>query len=965
MDTVEGRRAAIERAGQAGEDGIVLALDRFCTELQGGDAVDAEQALSRLDDAADGPLRVAGDLARVVAPERAFSADAAALALQRLAALGDVAATAAAAEEFRTALSRDGVEAETTRAAARGWFDVGGGAAAALEWLASSLGTPEEVKAERAVASLFDGENREALLASATLLEARTNGGTSEWAVGESDAVRLANLELSPPGSDLQRRSRALAEADAALGANGEAISLSGWSLLASGNALMALDAFRRAVHTNGDDLAAWAGAHAAARVLGDKEVQVEAARELAERCKDAVRSAKLWEEAGLVLLDLGRGEEAETALDAAFRRDTSRIVAFDRLFRRVRDRKDGDKLLELIETRLDASDDPTEIVKLYWERSRVLREKGDVDGAMTALENVTMVEPDHVGALALTGEIFIRRGQFAEAAETLARLAKIESAPARNRATAGIAAVNLFENKLGQPDRALEILVVLHKANLTNLAVRERLARAAAKAGSWQEAASILEELMLERPTPAARIEAAELAMAIRRDRLSDRAGATKAMAKLLEESPGHGEAVDLLLDAPIGEALRGRHLHGAREGLLAEVEKQPTGAAALRRLTKVAHALADHGLEQSALAASAVVGALDEAGKSTLARLSHGNATFPKITLTDAHHRTVVAKGDEGPVADLFAALGPTLAEALGPTLGVMGVGRKDRIDPRAGSPVRQEVAAWAGAFGIPEFQLYVGGPEALGVQGIPGEPHTVVVGLDVRSPFTPIVRARVARELFALARGTNVLRTRDETTVLAIVVAACKLGGVPIDAPVYAVQAEIDRLVGKAIARKARRLLPEICRHVVQTKADASEWSQRAIATLDRIAVVATGDVGVVLGEIHGQPLEQLADIIQGDRRSEERHAFRALDRLPRRASHARAPGDTMSGPKKEPPREDIDWAGALDEWETTAFSAIDPSVPTTATTVRPPVPEAAPLSTNPRRHRPRSMARRPSW
>jgi tetratricopeptide (TPR) repeat protein len=874
MDTLEGRRAAIERAGRAGEDGIVLALERFSTELQGGDAVDAEQALSGLDDTADGPLRIAGDLARIVAPERAFSPDAAALALQRIAALGDVAATAAAAEEFRTALAREGAQAEGARSAARGWFDVGGGSAAALEWLGASLGTTDEVPAARAVASLFTGEARETLLASSALLEASSNGGVAgEWVAGDAPAVRLVNLELSPPGFDLARRARALTEADAALGGDGAAVSLSGWSLLASGNAAKALEAFRQAVQTSGDDLAAWAGAQAAARLTGDKAAQVEAATALAERCKDAARGAKLWEEAGLALLELERGDDAEKAFDTAFRSDPTRVVAFDRLFRRVRDRKDGEKLLALIAARLESSDDPAEIVKLYWERSRVLREKGDVDGAMVALENVTMVEPDHVGALALTGEIFIRRGQFAEAAETLARLARIESAPAKNRATAGIAAVDLFENKLAQPDRALEILVVLHKANLTNLAVRERLARSAAKAGSWEQAASILEELMLERPTPAARIEAAGLAMAIRRDRLSDRAGATKAMTRLLEESPAHGDAVDMLLDAPIAEDARLRLLRGAREGLLAEIDRTPTGVAAVRRLAKVAHALHDRALEQTALAASAVLGPLDDADRSALARLSHANATFPKITLTEAHHRTVVASGDEGPVADLFATLGPTLAEALGPTLAVMGVGRKERVDARAGSPVRQEVAAWAGAFGLAEFELYVGGRDAMGVQGIPGEPHLLVVGADVRAPFGPSTRARIARELFALSRGTNVLRTRDETTVLAIVVAACRLGGVPIDAPVYAVQAEIDRLVGKAIARRAKRLLPEICRHVVQTKADAREWSQRAIATLDRIAVIATGDVGVVLGDIHGQPPERLADIIQGDRRSEE--------------------------------------------------------------------------------------------
>jgi hypothetical protein len=144
---------------------------------------------------------------------------------------------------------------------------------------------------------------------------------------------------------------------------------------------------------------------------------------------------------------------------------------------------------------------------------------------------------------------------------------------------------------------------------------------------------------------------------------------------------------------------------------------------------------------------------------------------------------------------------------------------------------------------------------------------------VGAEVTTPLPLSTRARVAREVFALSRGTTVLRLRDETTVLAIVVAACKLAEVPFDAPPYAVQAEVDRLLGKAIARKTRKMLPEICARIAQSRADVRSWAQRALATLDRMAVVATGDVGVVLGDIVGQPVDRLADVVHGDRRAEE--------------------------------------------------------------------------------------------
>ena len=57
----------------------------------------------------------------------------------------------------------------------------------------------------------------------------------------------------------------------------------------------------------------------------------------------------------------------------------------------------------------------------------------------------------------------------------------------------------------------------------------------------------------------------------------------------------------------------------------------------------------------------------------------------------------RQVLAPGDDGPIAELFVALGPTLAEALGPQLSALGVHpKKDRIDPRAGivAPQRDRV-------------------------------------------------------------------------------------------------------------------------------------------------------------------------------------------------------------------------------------------------------------------------------
>jgi tetratricopeptide (TPR) repeat protein len=875
-DSLAGRRRSIERAGRGGGDKSVLALERFATEVGGGDAGEAEKALSAVDDV-DGALGVAASLARLVWPGASSNPDAVQRAIARLASCGSYATRIAAAEQLRVA--RESGDPAATVAAASRWFHAGGGLPAALEWLgaATVLADPhEDLGAQLAIAEGLAGEGREQMLASAALAQARIDDGTPlPLVAGDSAAVRLANLEIAPPGCDPRRRAAALTELDGALGDEAwiDAVSLSGWTWLAAGDSAAARRAFEHAVAKRPVDLAAWEGLRACGESEGDKALRARASAELGARCQDAQRGGAFWEEAALLWLELADETNAEKALEASFARDPARAVAFDKLFRRVRARKDNDQLLVLITRRLTVTDDSAEIQKLFWEQARVLREKGDQAGALTALEHVTMLDPDHVGALALLGEINIRRGQFADAATSLARLATLETAPAKSRVTAGVAAVDLYEKKLDEPEAALEVLLALHRAKLSSLPVRERLARAAARTGSWKEATSILEELMLERPDAPGRVEAARLAMAIYRDRLGNRQGAAAAVVKLLEEDPADGEALDLFLQTEHPPAVRQRLLDSARQALLKELDAHPTDAGAVRRLVKVARAQHDAPLHQAALGALIALGAGDSAAAQTFAQLSSKNERSPQVAAPAATLRMILAKGDEGPIADLFEALGPTLAEALGPSLQACGVGKRDRIDPRSGLALRNEVATWAGAFGIREFELYVGGTNPHAVQGIPGDPPALVIGSGVNAPLSPAARGRIARELLAIVRGSTVTRSRDETSIATIVVAACRLAEVPTDYPSYPALPEIERQIAKAIGRKTRKLLPDLCRAVASRKADARAWCKRALASQDRVATIAGGDPVTVLCDVLGVPAEKLAAAIAGNVRAEE--------------------------------------------------------------------------------------------
>jgi len=230
-----------------------------------------------------------------------------------------------------------------------------------------------------------------------------------------------------------------------------------------------------------------------------------------------------------------------------------------------------------------------------------------------------------------------------------------------------------------------------------------------------------------------------------------------------------------------------------------------------------------------------------------------------------------------DTGALPQLFAVLAEGLSEALGPSLDALGVGKKQKVDPRSGLPIRNEIAAWAGALGMGEFDVYIGGTNPNAVQGVAGEVPALVVGSGVSAPLTAAGRQAIVRELFALRRGISVIRTRDETTIAAIVVAACNIAEVRIESPHYAMLSDVQRQLGKAISRRTKKMLPDICRVVAGEGRDTREWARAALASMYRMATIAAGDVSLVLVDALGAPLSQLPSMVLHDDRARRLIAF----------------------------------------------------------------------------------------
>jgi len=301
--------------------------------------------------------------------------------------------------------------------------------------------------------------------------------------------------------------------------------------------------------------------------------------------------------------------------------------------------------------------------------------------------------------------------------------------------------------------------------------------------------------------------------------------------------------------------------------------LHEQPGNVDAQRRLARVAHALGDNPLEHAALSCAVALGGPDGSREPMIALYSSQKPRVPAVSLTEPMLRQILAPGDDGPLADLFVALGPTLGEALGPTRDSLGVTRRDKVDPRAALALRNEIAQWAGAFGITAFDLYIGGKDPNGVQGVAGDPPAIVVGPSVNAPLSPGVRGRLVRELLGIVRGTLVTRWRDDATIAAIAIAACNLAKIPVNAPPYPVLAEVERVIAKAIARKTRAQIEPICRAYVAANPDPRQWAARARASLARAAAIASGDASLVLVDVFNEPIERVGVIARDDFRGQE--------------------------------------------------------------------------------------------
>lgn len=627
-------------------------------------------------------------------------------------------------------------------------------------------------------------------------------------------------------------------------GAPAEVVAAQARYMVAAGRGDQVVEQLAARVTEVPDDLASLDALRVAAREARAWPELVRACDGLAAHVSGE-QAAQLLEEAAAVLMDeIDDVEGAEARCRRALTIDAGRDIAYARLHDLLAERGDDAGLLDLVNARSELFDEPELLAPLLYEQARLFRGLGQVDDALASLDNLLLLEPEHVGGLALQVEIHVQREAFDEAVESLRALASAPSAPMSQRRIARLGAAEFLEKKLGDAAGALaELAAIESELKMADRVVYERMAALAERSGRLEDAARAHAEAAARATDPAKRAAAfrklGELAR--RHGRLED---AANAYRQAIDAQPDDVDSAEALAEIPVaGDAEeRVRSVSSAlRLGAF------PITLDHLTRVERVARLAGDWGLSS---AAQELMRTLEGAPSGA------GPLELPRLRPLDENKLPVLtSKLARDPVFELAQLVAEILVEVEPLEPASFSAAAKDlkaRGAGEIGADIVHAITTQLGAAG----EVYVAGDGKSFAGGVTKGRPFYVLGRGARSPqalaydaayFATGVRAELGPLTLRLARG-------GAAGLATTICAAAAAAGAPVPgAEVRDGFAEAARALAKPATKRSKRLA-ELVAAVGDARA-ITAWSREAQARLVRMAVLVSSDLARGLGALTG--------------------------------------------------------------------------------------------------------------
>ena len=683
----------------------------------------------------------------------------------------------------------------------------------------------------------------------------------------DSLAAAVAMDEALGAGDDPEGRARALGTWTTQAEGSATLRSAHGRALAAAGRPSEALGVLLKIAASEPDDLASWEAIRVAARECEAWEPLVEACDRLAHLVTDEELKMLLLEESAATLMDaLGQDARAERRLRRILAIDARRPIAYGRLHDLLAQRDDDAGLLELVSNRIELVDDPSELVKLFYEQARLLRSVGLREEALSALDNLLMLDGAHVGGLALLVELQVQQENFGGAVHALQTLAAAPDVPGSQRRIARLGAADFLEKKLDDAAGALAELSALHEIGLADREIYERMADVAVKIERHDDAVEALAHAVEHASSAKAVARLERRAGAIHAEERLDRDAAVAAYERALAASPTDLEACEALaalLDGPERAAAS----HRFEQALRPLLEDDPTEPQILRKLRRAAAWRDDRGFDAALLSALVVLGEADDAEREALA--AHTRAGPPRGALSAEEIDAIRVRGDGGDVLQLARALSESAAEMDGLDPSGYGLGRGDLV--KGDDPLKSELAALGGVFGLPAAELYRGGDDPARLDVLPHYKGHLswVGGGQVQPPLSPDRRYTFGYLAAGVRMGVAPFVRRGAEGAALAVFAAAAAAEAPLAAGAGRDLEEATRRMYKAMPRRVRKSLPEKLASL-EGGQRVDEWARRVVRTAQRAGLLASDDLHVSMTRVLGRPPSREAVVSSIDAR-----------------------------------------------------------------------------------------------
>ncbi|MFO8074111.1 MAG: tetratricopeptide repeat protein [Polyangia bacterium] len=847
----EAADAGLERLAESHpEDAPRLALLTGALKLLVlGREAEAVDKLSAAVDSLEGPPAIAAQLLAAVAARLGGDEDG---FCERLATLAG-----GAGSEERTLFAPELLESTRalrgTDAAAELIGDSGADDETARLWRLLAGGRPERLAgAARALSEMAETAPGEELAGACRIAASLIRSGAEEGEAGlektdlrSPEAVWHAADRLHPRaegGADLLA-------ARAELAAGGDVLEWADWlldtaeALEDAGDAAAALEVVREGVERAEDHPGLLEALARLAHACGDYEKAAEAHGRLAgfygtqeEKARQLLRAAEI------LLSDLGQKEGAERLLREAVRRVPNHMEANELLSRILREKGDESGLAEQIETHIEAEYDADRLVELYQEQADRLLAMDDFDGALEAVENLLLLEPQRAAAHRTKIDILVVAERWLEAVAALKEYAAALEDPVEARTSLWRAA-EILAGEAGDIPAAVSLLRFRYREGDEHPQTLRQLADIASKGGLWEEAAEALALLAARVGDEAKRADVMREEAHLRLEKLFDPDAASEVIDRLLSQNPDDVDGLRMASQFVADPAeLRPRFVK-ARAAIRAGLDERPVDSDATARLAEVAAELGD---DVTAEACEAVLD-LYRGGE---LRLDAEEPPAPPASRAEELVRLLAHPDDAAcPASRVIRIAAPLGRAVFGDDERYPAIGRSTLVDKD--DALQGWVAGWGAAIGVEELEVHRAGSDPRGCSALPGWPPSLAVAPDVISPPEARQRFFLARDLWRAAAGLGAFEEGEAAAPVrwVIAVTAATLGedsGLPLPT-----DADLVRRARKAIKRKLRRALSDPCRELLATDPrQIREWAAATSYSADRFGLLATGSIGAAV-------------------------------------------------------------------------------------------------------------------